>query len=48
MILEVAAIGGAKLVRLIDGCIALAREPEPVPLLDPFAPLEENHDLRKA
>jgi hypothetical protein len=41
-IIEVAAIGGAKLVRLIDGGIAIAREPEPVPLLDLFAPLEEN------
>src|SRR3984893_7536507 len=41
-IVEVAAIGGTKLVRLIDGSIAIAREPEPVPLLDLFAPLEEN------
>ena len=41
-IVEVAAIGGTKLVRLIDGGIAIAREPEPVPLLDLFAPLEEN------
>jgi hypothetical protein len=41
-IIEVAAIGGTKLVRLIDGSIAIAREPEPVPLLDLFAPLEEN------
>ena len=41
-IVEVAAIGGARLVRLIDGSIAIAREPEPVPLLDLFAPLREN------
>jgi hypothetical protein len=41
-IIEVAAIGGARLVRLIDGSIAIAREPEPVPLLDLFAPLEQN------
>jgi hypothetical protein len=41
-VVEVAAIGGARLVRLIDGSIALAREPEPVPLLDPFAPLAEH------
>jgi hypothetical protein len=41
-IIEVAAIGGTKLARLIDGSIAIAREPEPVPLLDLFAPLEEN------
>jgi hypothetical protein len=41
-IVEVAAIGGARLVRLIDGGIAIAREPVPVPLLDLFAPLEEN------
>ena len=40
-IVEVAAIGGARLVRLIDGSIAIAREPEPVPLLDLFAPLKE-------
>ena len=40
-IIEVAAIGGARLVRLIDGSIAIAREPEPVPLLDLFAPLKE-------
>jgi hypothetical protein len=41
-IVEVAAIGGTKLVRLIDGSIAIAREPEPVPLLDLFAPLKEH------
>jgi hypothetical protein len=41
-IIEVAAIGGARLVRLIDGSIAIARGPEPVPLLDLFAPLKEN------
>jgi hypothetical protein len=41
-VVEVAAIGGTKLARLIDGSIAIAREPEPVPLLDPFAPLREN------
>lgn len=41
-IIEVAAIGGARLVRLIDGSIAIARQPEPVPLLDLFAPLKEN------
>lgn len=40
-VVEVAAIGGARLVRLIDGSIALAREPEPVPLLDVFARLPE-------
>lgn len=38
-IVEVAVIGGRKLVRLVDGSIAIAREPEPVPLIDPFAPL---------
>lgn len=37
-IIEVAVIGGRKLVRLIDGSVAIAREPEPIPLLDPFAP----------
>jgi hypothetical protein len=41
-IIEVAAIGGTRLVRLIDGSIAIARQPEPVPLLDQFAPLKEN------
>src|SRR5262249_5191358 len=41
-IVEVAAIGGTRLVRLTDGSIAIAREPEPVPLLDLFAPLKEN------
>ena len=40
-IVEVAAIGGARLVRLIDGSIVIAREPEPLPLLDLFAPLKE-------
>ena len=40
-IIEVAAISGTRLVRLIDGSIAVAREPEPVPLLDLFAPLKE-------
>jgi hypothetical protein len=45
-IIELAAIGGARLVRLIDGSIAIAREPEPVPLLDLFAPLEQ--DRRRA
>jgi hypothetical protein len=57
-IIEVAAIGGNRLVRLIDGSIAIARHPEPVPLLDLFAPLKENrrraafdrlpHELRAA
>jgi hypothetical protein len=41
-IIEVAAIGGTSLARLLDGSIAIAREPEPVPLLDLFAPLKEN------
>jgi hypothetical protein len=41
-IIEVAAIGGARLVRLLDGSIAIARDPEPVPLLDMFAALKEN------
>ena len=41
-IIEVAAIDGARLVRLLDGSIAIAREPEPEPLLDLFAPLKEN------
>jgi hypothetical protein len=41
-VVEVAVIGGTKLVRLIDGSIAIAREPEPMPLLDLFAPLKEN------
>jgi hypothetical protein len=41
-IVEIAAIGGTKLVRLSDGSIAIAREPEPVPLLELFAPLQEN------
>jgi hypothetical protein len=41
-IVEVAAIGGTRLARLLDGSIAIAREPEPVPLLDLFAPVKEN------
>jgi hypothetical protein len=41
-IVEVAVIGGARIVRLVDGSIAIAREPEPVPLLDLFARLKEN------
>jgi hypothetical protein len=41
-IIEIAAIAGTKLARLTDGSIAIARDPEPVPLLDLFAPLEEN------
>ncbi len=41
-IVEIAAIGGTRLARLIDGSIAIAREPEPVPLLDLFAPMKEN------
>lgn len=41
-IVEVAAIGGTRLARLIDGSIAIAREPEPVPLLDLFATVKEN------
>jgi len=41
-IVEVAAICGTRLVRLIDGSIAVGREPEPLPLLDLFAPLKEN------
>lgn len=41
-IVEIAAIGGTRLARLIDGSIAIAREPEPVPLLDLFAPAKEN------
>jgi hypothetical protein len=36
-ILEVAAIGGLRLVRLVDGCVAAARDPAPVILLNPFA-----------
>jgi hypothetical protein len=40
-VMEVAAIGGLRLVRLLDGSVAVAREPEPIPLLDPFAPLPE-------
>ncbi|MBV8937861.1 MAG: hypothetical protein JO096_10440 [Alphaproteobacteria bacterium] len=41
-IVEVAAIGGTRLARLVDGSIAIAREPEPVPLLDLFAPVKDN------
>jgi hypothetical protein len=41
-IIEIPVIGGRKLVRLSDGSIAIAREPEPEPLPDLFAPLEEN------
>ena len=41
-IIEVAAIGGVRLVRLVDGSIAIARTHEPVPLLDPFAPAREH------
>lgn len=41
-VIEVAAIGGARLVRLLDGSIAIAREPEPVPLLDLFAAVKEH------
>src|SRR3954453_18040255 len=41
-VIEFAVIGSLRLVRLLDGSIALAREPEPVPLLDPFALLPEH------
>src|SRR5215471_10845351 len=41
-IVEVAAIGGTRLARLIDGSIAIARDPEPIPLLDLFAPIKDN------
>jgi hypothetical protein len=41
-IIEIAAIAGTRLARLVDGSIAIAREPDPVPLLDLFAPLEEH------
>ena len=41
-IVEVAAIGGTRLARLVDGSIAIAREPEPVLLLDLFAPVKDN------
>jgi hypothetical protein len=41
-IVEVAVIGGRKLVRLVDGSVAIAREPAPVPLIDPFAPLAQH------
>jgi hypothetical protein len=40
-IIEIAVIGSLRLVRLLDGSIAIAGEPEPLPLLDPFAPLPE-------
>lgn len=36
-ILEVAAIGGLRLVRLVDGCVAAAGGASPVILLNPFA-----------
>jgi hypothetical protein len=45
-VVEAAAIGGMRVVRLLDGSIAVGREPEPVPLLDPFAALPENRRLR--
>ena len=41
-IIEVAAIGGTRVVRLMDGSIAIGSEPEPVPLLDLFAPVKEH------
>ena len=41
-VIEFAAIGGTRLARLFDGSIAIARQPEPVPLLDLFAPVREN------
>jgi len=41
-IVEVAAIGGSKFVRLIDGSIALVGAAQPLPLLDPFARLPEH------
>jgi len=41
-IVEIAAIGGTRLARLIDGSIAIVREPEPIPLLDLFAPIKDN------
>ena len=41
-IIEVAAIKGTRLARFVDGSIAIAREPEPVLLLDTFAALQEN------
>jgi len=41
-IVEIAAIGGTRLARLIDGSIAIAREPEPIPLLDLFASVKDN------
>ena len=41
-IVEAAAIRGLRLVRLLDGSIAVGHEPEPTPLLDPFARLPEH------
>jgi hypothetical protein len=41
-VIESAAIGGMRVVRLLDGSVAVGREPEPVPLLDPFASLPDN------
>src|ERR1700730_784277 len=41
-VIEVAVIGGVRLVRLVDGSIAIARQYEPVTLLDPFAPIRDN------
>lgn len=46
-VIEVAVIGSLRLVRLLDGSIAMAQEPEPVLLLDPFALLPE-HRRRSA
>lgn len=46
-VIEVGVIGSLRLVRLLDGSIAMAREPEPVLLLDPFALLPE-HRRRSA
>lgn len=45
-VIETAAIGGLRLVRLLDGSVAVALEPEPVTLLDPFALLPD-HRRRK-
>jgi hypothetical protein len=44
-VVESAAIGGMCVVRLLDGSIAVGREPEPVPLLDPFASFPESRRL---
>jgi len=41
-VIEVAAIAGRRLVRLLDGSIALVQGPAPEPLLDPFANLPEH------